>query len=56
MRVCRKWKKIVDNKDSDIFNIVNLTIFGSKFNILNLMKVVQSDRKIKRLYLPFTTN
>ncbi len=54
-RVTRKWKRLIE-KDPDIFNIVNLTILGTKVNTLNLMKVVQSDKNILKLYLPFSSS
>lgn len=44
------------DRDPDIFNIVNLTVIGKKFNTLNLMKVVQSDKNIYKLFLPSNSN
>ena len=54
-RVSKKWKRMIQ-KDPDIYAIVNLSILGPNVKTLNLMKIVQSDKNIKKLYLPFHAN
>ncbi|EGR29662.1 hypothetical protein IMG5_151320 [Ichthyophthirius multifiliis] len=54
-RVSKKWKSMIQ-KNPDIYAIVNLSILGPNIKTLNLMKIVQSDKNIKKLYLPFNAN
>lgn len=46
------WKRIIE-KEKDTFKIVNLTVIPDRVNTLDLMKVVQSDKQIEKLYLPY---
>ncbi|KAL4493120.1 hypothetical protein ABPG72_003205 [Tetrahymena utriculariae] len=53
--VCKKWKRMI-TRDPDTYSIINLSILPPTVKTLNLMKIVQNDRNIKKLYLPHLAN